>query len=107
MQMEFDHWKAELDARTKIEVAEIAAQSALDAAEIKGANAGVEGDASGADSAPAGKKVTGSKRPSVLDKFAEMHKQSMDMMGKMTETMKNPPSRKVIRGPDGKIQGVQ
>ncbi len=34
----FEKWKAELDARTKVEVAEIAAKSTLDAAQIKSAD---------------------------------------------------------------------
>ena len=43
MQATFDRWKAELDAKTKIEVAEIAADATLDAAQIGAANQGSEG----------------------------------------------------------------
>jgi len=42
MQATFDRWKAELDAKTKIEVAEIAADATLDAAQIGAANQGSE-----------------------------------------------------------------
>lgn len=44
MQQTFDRWKAELDARTKVEVAEIAAGATLDAAQIAAANQASESD---------------------------------------------------------------
>lgn len=40
----FEVWKAKLDARTKIEVAEISAQSTLDAAQAKAANSASDAD---------------------------------------------------------------
>lgn len=42
MEAEFDRWKALLDARTKVEVAEIAAGATLDAAQVAAANQGAE-----------------------------------------------------------------
>lgn len=87
---DFNRWKAELEARTKIEVAEISAGAALDAAEIKAANAGVEGDAAGAESAPAaGAKPARPKRKNAIDKLAEMHAQTMEAHGKMVEHVGN------------------
>ena len=47
MQAMFDRWKAQLDAATKIEVAEITAKAGVDAAVIGSANQTVSGDLNG------------------------------------------------------------
>ena len=113
MQMEFDKWKAELDARTKIEVAEIAAGAALDSAEIKSANAGVEGDASGAE----GKKPQGRLTTS-LDSLAKMHGEGMTKMteshGKLAESISSlaqahsaKKKTKILRDAGGRVIGAE
>lgn len=94
-QIEFDQWKADLDARTKIEVAEIAAGTTLQAAQIAAAGGNAPDDA---DSKPengeggegAGHKALASAIEGMTATIGEMRK-----------------PKKVIRGGDGKIAGIE
>lgn len=106
--LELDRWKAELDASTKITVAEIAAKASQDNALIaaeSAANAEVNKDLGGS---PA-KRATDTKKASPIDKLADMHKASMDAQGKtldsiakLAEGMARPRKTTLVRGSDGK-----
>lgn len=101
-----DQAKAELDARTKIEVAEIAANTTLQAAQIRAADAGAENEPDEA-AEPAEEKPDPK-----MDALMDAHKQTSEHMGKalgmMAETLeaiKRP--KKVVRDADGKLVGVE
>lgn len=88
-ELEFNRWKAELEASTKVTVAEITAKSAMDqtlAAAEQGANAEVA------------KEVT--PDTSVIDAI----KAISDKVDALHEHSASP--RTIVRGPDGKATGV-
>ncbi len=89
-QFEFDKWKAELDASTKITVAEIAAKSAMDktlATAQMTANNEVTEDLGGT--------------PEKVDP----HTQTLQAIQSLIEQMGKP--KTIIRGPDGRATGVK
>jgi hypothetical protein len=125
LQMEFDKWKAELDAKVQLQIAEVNAEASCIQAEI-GADATVEK----ADIGAAAKEEGGGgkpKRKSPLKKLSENqenHAKQMDervqslsdsqekalgeitsLVKQMVEDAAQPAS--VIRGPDGRVTGVQ
>jgi len=82
MDAAFDRWKAELDARVKIEVAEIAAGATVTGQQIAAANDGAEGEA----------------KPEPKDDHLEK-------LTALVSEIRKP--RKVVRGGDGKIMGIE
>jgi hypothetical protein len=85
-EMEFQKWKAELDARTKIEIAELSAGATL-----------ADMQAQAADKA--------SKGESLANQQGQMLMTLADSVKSMAEQIGRP--KQVMRGPDGKIIGVQ
>jgi len=128
-QEEFERWKAELDARTKIEIAEIAATATLDAAQMKAAEAasdddpGTTGETGASVEKPPKRKIA---RKTAIDKLADMHAQTMEAHGRsqeqslqahtqtadaikwLAEKMSARRSSRIIRDPNtGKAIGVE
>ena len=109
----FQEWKVKEDNATKITVAEIQAKATVDkslmAAE-QAANAEVNEDLSdgGAEQAAAQTK----RRAKPIDRIAEMHGQAMQAhqqtaqtLAQLAQALSKP--KKVIRGPDGRVAGIQ
>ena len=96
---EYERWKAELDAATKIMVARIGSNPGIDLPVVEAAAAQITND-------------LGAPILQVMDKIAVMHDQMANMHG---ETMQNIGAamqklnapKRVIRGPDGMVVGVE
>lgn len=88
---EFDKWKAELDAATKIMVAQIGAKASLD-------QAAMAAEQSAAQEVDA---VANDKNSELID----MHGKTLEAIKGVMETLAKPKS--IIRGPDGRVSGVQ
>jgi hypothetical protein len=114
---EFNRWKVEMDNQTKIAVAEIAAKTSIQTASMS-ANAanpgdGTELDASGTQKPSSSLSVLVDAVNKALADNMNQNKESMSSMmdafskthEKLTEQMQRP--RKILRGPDGKVMGVQ
>jgi len=90
---QFERWKAELDAATKIMVAQISAKASLDqAAQSAEQAAASEMQATGAQDASAAQMV-------------DMHGQTLAALRGVMETLAKP--KTIIRGLDGRVAGVQ
>ncbi len=91
-ELEFNRWKAELEAGTKVTVAKISAKatmdSRLDAAEISAED-----------------EITGELQPSAVDRLATMHGEAISRMEQLMQHIAKP--KQLIRGPDGRAIGVQ
>ena len=85
--LEFDKWKAELDARVKLRIAQIGTEQTGDElmAEVDDA------DALG--------------KPNPIDQLAQMHAQSMEMIAALADRMNAP--KAIVRDQNGKAIGVQ
>ncbi len=108
-QRAFEQWKAELDASTKIDVAEIAAKSALDtslASAQQSANNEVTeslgGDDQPEDSGPTLQDLHGTMQE-LIQHITAPKTIERDEQGRAVSVG----GRKVVRGPDNKIIGVQ
>jgi hypothetical protein len=96
---EYERWKAELDAATKIMVARIGSNPGIDLPVVEAAAAQITNE-------------LGAPIMQVMDKMALMHDQMANMHG---ETMQNIGAamqklnapKRVIRGPDGMVVGVE
>ena len=96
---EYERWKAELDAATKIMVARIGSNPGVDLPVVEAAAAQITNE-------------LGAPIMQVMDKMALMHDQMANMHG---ETMQNIGAamqklnapKRVIRGPDGLVVGVE
>jgi len=96
---EYERWKAELDAATKIMVARIGSNPGVDLPVVEAAAAQITNE-------------LGAPIMQVMDKMALMHDQMANMHG---ETMQNIGAamqklnapKRVIRGPDGMVVGVE
>lgn len=111
----FERWKAELDASTKITIAEISAKASLDATLMKAetaANEEVSKDLGGGDA----KAKPKPRRKSPIDQLAEMHassqeasdknhKQTADALKGLAEAIGKP--KRIVRGPDGRAIGME
>jgi hypothetical protein len=86
-QAQFDRWKAELDAATKIMVAHISASSSS------------EGEA-----APELQTVSSDVRAAV-ENMASVHGQTMEQLTQVMSTLRAP--KRIVRGPDGRAVGVE
>jgi len=90
---QFERWKAELDAATKIMVAQIGAKASLDqAAQSAEQAAASEMQATGTQNAEAAQMV-------------DMHGQTLAALRGVMETLAKP--KTIIRGLDGRVAGVQ
>ena len=96
---QFEQWKIEFQEATKITVAEIAAKTQMDQALMAAEQAANEKDAVELDG-----QVTAEKTDQ-LGKMAEMHGQTLEALKSLSETMAKP--KKIIRGKDGRVEGVQ
>ena len=88
--LDFERWKAELQARTQLEVAEMSAQTTIAAAQ-----------ASAAKQASEGKPVSEPKQPDHGPVIAK----ALDGMSAAISSMNRP--KKLIKGPDGKTVGIE
>jgi hypothetical protein len=84
--LEFEKWKVELEQATKITVAQIAAKAQLEQAEMAAEQAAAEEVS--ADLTDDGTKTK--KRNAPIDKLADMHGQTMEMIGKLAKQMAAP-----------------
>lgn len=102
--LEFDRWKAELDANTKIVVAELSAKTSMDTAALsasaKDETTQINGD--GTAKPKAGLSALVEAMNSNMEKLMQSQQ---DSHAQLVEVMTRP--RKAIRGPDGRIAGVQ
>ncbi len=89
----FNRWKAELEAATKIMVAEIGAKASLDQAQVKATQAAQQ------DLQAAAK---GDEQQASL---ADLHGKTLDALRSMMEQMSKP--REIVRGPDGRAMGLR
>lgn len=90
---QFERWKAELDAATKIMVAQISAKASLDAA----AQTAQQGAAQELDAAAKG---DGEKA-----QLTDLHGQTLEALRSMMATMSAP--KEIVRGPDGRAVGLK
>ena len=87
--MELEKWKAELDARVKLRIAQIGKEQSGD--ELMDAVG--DADAMG--------------KPNPVDQLTEMHQQSMNAIAMLAETISNPRPKVIVRDASGKAIGVQ
>jgi hypothetical protein len=86
--LEFDRWKAELDARVKLRIAQIGKEQSGD--ELMDAVG--DADAMG--------------KPSPVDQLSDMHQQSMQAIALLAETIANPKPKQIVRDANGRAVGV-
>ncbi len=92
-QEQFDRWKAELDAATKIMVAQIGAKATMDQASLS------------AEQAAAGELQAAGAQDMASAQMIDMHGQTLEALRGVMETLAKP--KTIIRGPDGRVAGVQ
>jgi hypothetical protein len=85
---EFQRWKAELDARVKLRIAAIGKETSGD--ELL--------TAMGNDETMSG--------VSTIEQLASMQAQTMQAIAMLADSMNRPKTKQVVRGADGKVQGV-
>lgn len=105
---EFNRWKVTEDNATKIAVAEISAKASVDASLAKAeqaANDEIAEDLTddGADKAAAKTK----KRTKPIDRIAEMHGQTTKAIADLTAALAKPKRGRIIRGPNGRADGIE
>jgi hypothetical protein len=96
---EYERWKAELDAATKIMVARIGSNPGIDLPVIEAAAAQITNELGGTI-VQAMDKMT-----AMHDQMANMHGESMQNIGAAMQKLNAP--KRVIRGPDGMVVGVE
>ena len=89
---EFNRWRAELEAATKIEVAQISAKASLDQA------------AMGAEQA-AKEELAATAKGGETSKLVDMHGKTMEALKEVMTTISKP--KRIIRGDDGRATGVE
>lgn len=90
---QFERWKAELDAATKIMVAQIGAKASLDQA------------AQSAEQAAASEMQATGTQDAAAAQMVDMHGQTLAALRGVMETLAKP--KTIIRGLDGRVAGVQ
>lgn len=85
-ELEFQKWKAELDARVKLRIAAIGKESTGDELMASMAESDVM------------------REQSPIDKLAAMHAETMQMMATLAETLAKP--KQIVRDANGRAQGV-
>jgi hypothetical protein len=102
--LEFERWKAELDANTKIVVAELSAKTSLETAAM---SASASDEIS--DTAPDGTKTTKSGLSGLVtamnENMAALMSASDEKHAKLIEVISKP--KRIVRGPDGKVLGTE
>jgi hypothetical protein len=96
---EYERWKAELDAATKIMVARIGSNPGLDLPVIEAASAQITNELGGTIVQAMDKMAL------MHDQMANMHGESMQNIGAAMQRLNAP--KKVIRGADGLVIGVE
>jgi hypothetical protein len=96
---EYERWKAELDAATKIMVARIGSNPGLDLPVIEAASAQITNELGGTIVQAMDKMAL------MHDQMANMHGESMQNIGAAMQKLNAP--KKVIRGADGLVIGVE
>jgi hypothetical protein len=96
---EYERWKAELDAATKIMVARIGSNPGVDLPVIEAASAQITNELGGTI-VQAMDKIT-----ALHDNMANLHGESMQNIGAAMQRLNAP--KKVIRGADGLVIGVE
>ena len=96
---EYERWKAELDAATKIMVARIGSNPGIDLPVIEAAAAQITNELGGTI-VQAMDKMT-----AMHDQMANMHGESMQNIGAAMQRLNAP--KRIVRGPDGKAIGVE
>jgi len=101
-EQEFERWKAELDANTKIVSARIAANPGIDIQQLEQTDQVVDRvmqnvNASVADAV--------NQMAAMHSQMADLHRQSTDHINNVAEVLKAP--KRIIRGPDGRAVGVE
>jgi hypothetical protein len=91
-QEQFDRWKAELDAATKIMVAQIGAKATMDQA------------AQSAEQAAAGELQAAGAQDNASEQMIDMHGQTLEALRGVMETLAKP--KTIIRGLDGRVAGI-
>jgi hypothetical protein len=89
---QFDRWKAELDAATKIMVAQIGAKATLDEA------------AQAAEQAAISEMQSATSQDSASSQMFDMHGQTLNALRGVMETLAKP--KQIIRGEDGRVIAV-
>ena len=96
---EYERWKAELDAATKIMVARIGSNPGVDLPVVEAAAAQITNELGGTI-VQAMDKIT-----ALHDNMANLHGESMQNIGAAMQRLNAP--KKVVRGPDGLVIGVE
>jgi len=96
---EYERWKAELDAATKIMVARIGSNPGIDLPVVEAAAAQITNELGGTI-VQAMDKIT-----ALHDNMANLHGESMQNIGAAMQKLNAP--KRVIRGPDGMVVGVE
>jgi hypothetical protein len=96
---EYERWKAELDAATKIMVARIGSNPGVDLPVVEAAAAQITNELG----APISEAVN--RMVEMHDQMANMHGQTMQNIGEAMQRLNAP--KKVIRGADGLVIGVE
>jgi hypothetical protein len=92
---EYDRWKAELDAATRIMVAQIGAKAGLDQAALSAQLAAAEEiDA-----------TLGDGMSEAINRLADMHGQTLGQITGVMQAITAP--KRIVRGPDGRAAGVE
>lgn len=97
---QFEQWKIEFQEATKITVAEIAAKTQMDAALMAAEQA-----ANAEDASEIGGDETAEAKPDPIQQLTDMHGQTLGALQSLAEAMSKP--KKIIRGKDGRVEGVQ
>lgn len=107
----FERWKVEEDNKTKIEIANIGKAATLEKSDK---DASAQADQFERESKHAldvdlsAKDADGEKtKPRPIDRIAEMHGQTTIALQELTKAMTKARGAKVLRGPDGKMSGIE
>jgi hypothetical protein len=96
---EYERWKAELDAATKIMVARIGSNPGVDLPVIEAASAQITNELGGTIIQAMDKMAQ------MHDQMANLHGQTMQNIGEAMQKLNSP--KKVVRGADGLVIGVE
>jgi hypothetical protein len=96
---EYERWKAELDAATKIMVARIGSNPGVDLPVVEAAAAQITNELGGTI-------VQAMDKMSMMhDQMANLHGETMQNIGDAMQRLNAP--KRIVRGPDGKAIGVE
>ena len=98
---QFEQWKSEFETAAKVTIAQISAKTQMDAALMA-----AESAANTATSQELSDDVgVEPSEPDHLGKLADMHGQTLQAIQGMAEAISKP--KTIIRGPDGRVSGVE